>query len=161
MLSLMVITRFIQCLAMTVSYTLHPQLAADTFHIVELKHSSLLLMNDRRYPWVILVPRHMGVTEIHQLPIGERLGLLDEACLVAELMEKLFEPTKINHGALGNLVPQLHWHVIARKRDDPAWPGPVWGYSPALPYREDERERMIALLQRGISTIDALEAAAM
>ncbi|MBU0498656.1 MAG: HIT domain-containing protein [Gammaproteobacteria bacterium] len=95
-------------------------------------------MNDSRYPWLILVPRRQGLREIHHLDGADRLLLWDESCRVAEFMERRFQPDKLNVAALGNLVPQLHLHHIARFQDDPAWPGPVWGHSPFVPYAEEE-----------------------
>ena len=136
---------------MSEGFELHPRLAADTFMVGDLSLSRLLLLNDSRYPWLILVPRREGLREIHHLPREERIRLLDESCQVAEFMERQFKPDKLNLGALGNLVPQLHLHHIARYSNDPAWPGPVWGHSSAEPYETEQSESMLGLLREGLS----------
>lgn len=128
---------------MTEGFLLHPRLAADTFLVGDLPLSRLLLMNDSRYPWLILVPRREGLREIHHLAPADRSLLWEESCRVAEFMEVRFRPDKLNVAALGNLVPQLHLHHVARFRDDPAWPGPVWGHSPAMAYGGAEREGLL------------------
>jgi diadenosine tetraphosphate (Ap4A) HIT family hydrolase len=122
-------------------FQLMTRLAADTFPIADWKLSRVLLMNDRRYPWVVLVPRRVGAIELSDLAPMDRAVLIEE---IADASTRLkADAAKINVGALGNLVPQLHVHVIARSAGDPAWPGPVWGHSPAVPYDEDEREAVI------------------
>ncbi|MCP5352605.1 MAG: HIT domain-containing protein [Chromatiales bacterium] len=126
-----------------VSFALHPRLAADTFAVGDLELCRVLLMNDARYPWLILVPRRDGLREIHELGTADRAMLMDESCRVAEVMQAQFAPDKLNIGVLGNIVPQLHMHHIARFTGDPAWPGPVWGHSPAVAYAD--RNRLIAL----------------
>lgn len=99
-------------------------------------------MNDRRFPWLILVPEREGVREIHELPPADRAALIEEIARAGEALARLFRPDKLNVGALGNVVPQLHVHVVARAAGDPAWPGPVWGSGAAVPYEEDEREEI-------------------
>lgn len=128
-------------------YTLHPQLQADTFPVCDMELCEARLMNDRRFPWVILVPRRDGVTEVHQLPADEQNLLIHESSLTAGVLNRMFEADKINVAALGNLVPQLHWHVIARNRGDMAWPGPVWGYAERLPYEEQESVALLTKLR--------------
>lgn len=93
-------------------------------------------MNDALVPWVILVPRVPEITEIHQLSPPHQNMLIQEITKISLILETHFQPEKINVGALGNLVPQLHVHVIARYKNDRAWPGPIWGTGPALPYSE-------------------------
>lgn len=115
-------------------FQLHERLAADTAEVCTLSLSRVLLMRDCRYPWLILVPERADVTEIHHLAPGDRLNLMAEIVEASQALERLFTPDKINVGALGNLVPQLHVHVIGRRRDDPAWPGPVWGHGAAVAY---------------------------
>ena len=127
-------------------FRLDPRLAEDTLPIVDLPLCRALLFNDRRYPWVILVPRRNDVREIHHLPTESRQQLLAESCRIAAALEQLFGPDKLNIAALGNIVPQLHLHHVARWRGDPAWPGPVWGHSPRQPYAAAEatdRARLI------------------
>jgi diadenosine tetraphosphate (Ap4A) HIT family hydrolase len=111
-------------------FVLHPQLAKDTLPIAEWPLSRVLRMNDTTYPWLILVPRRVNCREISELPSGERHRLIDEIARASEALQREFRPEKINVGALGNMVPQLHIHVIARFINDPAWPRPVWGVRP-------------------------------
>ncbi len=128
---------------MTAGFELHARLAADCIRVGRLPLSMLLLMNDARYPWFVLVPQRNGLSEIFQLPESDQCQLWREsACLARNLMQS-FHADKINIGALGNLVPQLHIHHIARFTSDPAWPGPVWGHSEPLPYEKHSiSERM-------------------
>ena len=128
-------------------FQLDPRLAADTLPITDLPLSRALLFNDRRYPWVILVPRLAGAREIHHLHAGIRQRLLDESCEIAAILEQLFSPDKLNIAALGNIVPQLHLHHVARRHDDPAWPGPVWGHSPREPYAAADAAEQIRLIK--------------
>ncbi len=109
-------------------------------------------MNDRRFPWLILVPEREAVREIHELSPADRATLVEEIARAGEALDRLFHPDKLNVGALGNVVPQLHVHVVARAAGDPAWPGPVWGSGAAVPYSEEEleevREKLAAELAR-------------
>ena len=116
------------------SFTLHAQLAADTFAVCELELCSLRLMNDATYPWLILVPRIDGARELIDLDVPQQHLLMNEISRTSHALQRLFAPDKLNVAALGNMVPQLHVHVIARFRDDPAWPSPVWGRVPAQAY---------------------------
>jgi len=108
-------------------FELHPQLARDCLVIGEFPLSLLLLMNDSQYPWFILVPKRPAIREIHHLSEADQHQLLLESAALATAMESVFQPDKLNIAALGNMVPQLHVHHIARFSDDPAWPAPVWG----------------------------------
>jgi len=130
------------------SFVLHPRLAADTVFVADWDLSRVLLMNDARYFWLVLVPRKDGATEITDLTPAERATLMEEAARAGAIL-KQDGAEKLNIGALGNLVPQLHLHVIGRRKGDPAWPGPVWGHSPAVPYEPAEKARRIALVQAG------------
>ena len=125
------------------AFVLNERLAADTVELGDLDLSRVLLMNDARYPWVILVPRVAGLRELHHLEREDRIRLQDESCRVAACLERLFRPDKLNVGSLGNLVPQYHLHHVARYADDPAWPGPVWGHSPAVLYDPAVREERL------------------
>jgi diadenosine tetraphosphate (Ap4A) HIT family hydrolase len=117
---------------------LHPTLARDTVEVARLSLCRTLLMKDRRFPWLILVPEREEIREIHELPPEDRRQLVEEIALAGEVLERIFRPAKLNVGALGNIVPQLHVHVVARFENDPAWPGPVWGSGPAVPYMDEE-----------------------
>lgn len=124
-------------------FSLHPTLNSDTFHIVDLKLSTLLLMNDSNYPWLILVPRKEGAVEIIDLNFEEQLELLREINQVSSVLRKGFVVDKLNIAGLGNVVSQLHIHVIARKKDDKVFPKPVWGNAPAVPYKNSEAQELI------------------
>jgi diadenosine tetraphosphate (Ap4A) HIT family hydrolase len=115
-------------------WTLHPQLARDTAALGDLSLSRVLVMNDTNYPWLILVPRKPGVTEVIDLEDGEQSELMREITQAARALREVTACHKLNIAALGNAVPQLHIHVIARFRHDAAWPKPVWGVAPARAY---------------------------
>jgi diadenosine tetraphosphate (Ap4A) HIT family hydrolase len=116
------------------SFTLDPRLAADTIPIGDLALSRLLLMDDARYLWLILVPRHDNLSEIIHLEETNRAVLMEEIAAASNALAAFPGVDKINVGALGNIVRQLHIHIVARSKDDPAWPGPVWGAGPAQRY---------------------------
>jgi diadenosine tetraphosphate (Ap4A) HIT family hydrolase len=125
-------------------FALHPRLEADTAFIADWGLSRLLLMNDTRYPWLVLVPRRADLSELHDLNHAERVVLIEEIARASRGLKALTGAAKINIGALGNLVPQLHVHVVARSPGDPSWPGPVWGYGTAAPYDDDARAAFVA-----------------
>ena len=133
-------------------FTLHERLSADSIHVGEFPLCELRLINDANYPWLILVPKRSDVREIHQLNTQDRAQLLNESCALSEVMEAVFIPVKMNVAALGNMVPQLHIHHIARFSDDAAWPNPVWGAVPAQAYDDDTLQKTILLLRRGFDT---------
>lgn len=140
-------------------FVLDPRLAADTVAVGRLALSHLLLMNDASYPWLILVPARPGLREVFDLDRDARATLMEEAAGVGAVLARVADPAraaaKINIAALGNVVAQLHVHVVARFTDDAAWPAPVWGRQPARPYAAEARA---ALCQR---LIPALAAAAL
>ncbi len=115
-------------------FELHPRLAADTLELGDGMLSAVRIMNDRRFPWLILVPRRAGLEALHRMERTDHLLLMQEITLLSRMLEDLFRPHRINVGALGNLVPQLHLHLVARREGDAAWPGPVWGNGVADPY---------------------------
>lgn len=123
-------------------FELHPQLAADTLPVGDFPLCQCLLMNDMHYPWLILVPRVADTREIFELSQDQQQQLMRESSYVSERLSRHFQADKINIGALGNMVPQLHVHHVARYANDAAWPGPVWGRHPAQPYT-DENLRMM------------------
>ncbi|EGG93032.1 HIT family protein [gamma proteobacterium IMCC1989] len=124
-------------------FTLHERLVADSTQIGELPLCTLLLINDANYPWLVLVPRRPEIREIYQLETADRVQLLEESCVLSEVMDAVFTPLKMNVAALGNMVPQLHLHHIARFSDDPAWPNPVWGAVPAKAYGDEIQQKLI------------------
>ena len=128
-------------------FVLDERLEADTVFIQDLTLSRMLMMNDSRYPWIILVPRISDVREIHGLSEVDRNQLMSESCNVANFMMDHFHIEKMNVGALGNIVPQLHLHLIGRHSKDPAWPGPVWGHSAAEAFDEDALKQQIGIFQ--------------
>lgn len=120
------------------AFALHPRLSADTAHVADLTLCAALLMNDARYPWLVLVPRRADLREIEDLSEADQHQLLREIHMASAAVRALCAPDraceKLNVAALGNMVPQLHIHVIARRQDDPAWPGPVWGVGASEAY---------------------------
>lgn len=131
-------------------FMLHPQLAGDTFPVVSLPLSELLLMNDSRFPWCILVPRLPDLSGLHDLPNSRRAALFDEIDQVSRAL--LAEPgiARVNVGALGNIVQQLHVHVVGRWPGDAAWPGPVWGYAGATAYEKAAAHAFTARLRAAL-----------
>ena len=132
-------------------FELHQTLAKDTVTVASLPLSQVLLMNDVRYPWLILVPQRKDIREIHHLAKDDQDTLFKEIMLASNIVETIFSPEKINIGALGNLVPQLHIHVIARYKDDAAWPGPVWGHGEAVPYAPEPLEALKNQLEEALT----------
>ena len=128
-------------------FTLDKRLAADTVPVLTLGLCQLLLMNDARWPWLILVPQRAEITESHELTPLDQTMLAFETNTVSEAFKALTGCKKINIAAIGNMVPQLHIHVIARNEDDPNWPKPVWGYEKATPYKALECAEMVARLR--------------
>jgi diadenosine tetraphosphate (Ap4A) HIT family hydrolase len=118
------------------TFAIDSRLAADTLPLGDLPLCRVLLMNDNRFPWLILVPRHASLSEIHDLTPAERAVLIEEAAFAGEKLKAFTRAKKINTGALGNMVAQLHVHVVARFDADAAWPGPVWGSGKAIPYAD-------------------------
>jgi diadenosine tetraphosphate (Ap4A) HIT family hydrolase len=132
------------------TFELHPRIKADTFFVGDLPLCRVLLMRDARFPWLSLVPRHPGLTEIHDLPASERAMLMEEASGAGEKLKNLTGAKKINIGALGNIVPQLHVHVVARFEGDAAWPGPVWGAGRAKAYAPEAAGALLADLRHAL-----------
>jgi diadenosine tetraphosphate (Ap4A) HIT family hydrolase len=130
-----------------VSFQLHPRLAADTAFVGDWPLCRLLLMNDARFPWLILVPRRPGLTEIADLGEEDRILLMEELLRAGEAVREFPGVAKLNIGALGNLVSQLHIHVVGRHTGDPAWPGPVWGFGTPEPYAPAQREAILAAVR--------------
>lgn len=130
---------------------LHPQLRQDCIVLGKLRLCYLLLMNDARYPWFVLVPGRPNIVEMFQLSAADRYLLCDESAMFAQTLATVFAADKINVAALGNVVPQLHLHHIARYRNDAAWPKPVWGALPPQPYLAEERERVSAKIRSALS----------
>ena len=133
-------------------FELAPQLAADTEDVGMLGLCRVLLMRDARYPWLTLVPAKPDLVEITDLAPADRRILIEEIVAAGETLTDLYKPEKINTGALGNIVRQLHVHIVARNTDDPAWPAPVWGHSPALDYEPRALKGRLEDIRSSLST---------
>ncbi len=127
-------------------FALHPRLAADTFLVGDLPLCRVLLMRDARFPWLILVPRRPDQREFTDLPAAERALLMEEIALASRALQAETGADKLNVGALGNVVAQLHIHVVARFAGDAAWPGPVWGSGAATLYPTGAAEALAGRL---------------
>jgi len=128
------------------AFDLDPRLRSDTVALGESEVSLLLLMNEQRYPWLILVPKRAGLTELDELNPADRAALAEESAAVSRVLRQLFAADKVNVAALGNVVRQYHLHHVVRTLGDPAWPGPVWGHSPRVPYDPEQLAQVRALL---------------
>ncbi len=131
-------------------FTLHPTLAKDSFEITQWDVSQVRLINDATYPWLILVPTRENLSGLHELAQTDRLEMMEEIVRASSVMKKLYNPARINVAALGNVVEQLHVHIIVRFESDAAWPGPVWGVKPTQPYGPEALESTIQKLQEGL-----------
>lgn len=132
---------------------LHLRLAGDTLELGFLPLCRVLLMNDCQYPWLVLVPERDDMVEIYQLSDADQIQLIHESSLVSRVLMELFKGDKMNIGALGNIVPQLHIHHIVRYQNDPAWPGPVWGAHEPRPYTEALAKERLESLRVALSKV--------
>ena len=131
-------------------WSLHPQLEKDATPVGDLPLSRVLAVNDANFPWVLLVPRRTGASEIIDLAEPDQARLTTEIARAASALKSITSCDKLNVAAIGNVVPQLHVHVVARRIGDAAWPRPVWGAVPAKPYGAGELARFIAALRRTV-----------
>jgi diadenosine tetraphosphate (Ap4A) HIT family hydrolase len=132
------------------AWSLHPQLEKDTIDIGDLPLSRVLVIRDANYPWLLLVPRRAEIVEIIDLDEVEQAQLMTEVSRAARALKEVTKCDKLNIAALGNMVPQLHVHVIARRTGDVAWPRPVWGVASAVPHDAAEVQHFISALRRKI-----------
>ena len=132
------------------SFTLDERLARDALVIGDLTLCRVLLMNDARWPWLILAPRREGLAELFDLESADQTQLMDETSRAARFLKSHARADKINIGALGNIVRQLHLHVVARVVGDPAWPRPVWGHGEAIPYGDGQAQALILVARRAL-----------
>lgn len=132
-------------------FILHPQLEKDCHLVHELPLSLVLLMDDSQFPWLIQVPKVADISEVIELDEQQQILLWQESSLLDRTLQALYQPDKLNLAALGNMVPQLHIHHIARFRNDIAWPGPIWGKATAKPYSNEKLSNTITELQQFIS----------
>src|SRR4051812_21477914 len=135
---------------MSAGFDLDPRLAGDTLVVGDLPLCRVLLMRDSRYAWLTLVPRRPGRAEVSDLGEDERALLWREVDAAGAAIRAVAPCDKLNIGALGNIVRQLHVHVVARREGDAAWPGPVWGFGKAEAYAEGEAERLVAALRKNL-----------
>lgn len=131
-------------------WSLHPQLARDTVAIGDLPLSRVLVINDANWPWLLLVPRRPDVSEIVDLDEVEQAQLMTEIARTARALKTVTACDKLNIAALGNIVPQLHVHVIARRAGDAGWPKPIWGAAAPRPHDQAELDRFIAAVRRKV-----------
>lgn len=124
-------------------FLLHPQLEKDSVWVSDWPLCQLRLINDKNYPWFVLVPRRPEVREIIDLTDDDQWLLWQESKKLCVLLKQVYAPDKLNIAALGNMVSQLHLHHIGRFTTDAAWPAPVWGKVPAVPYGEDELQTVL------------------
>lgn len=136
------------------AFILDERLANDTVLVGDLALSRVLLMNDARFPWAVLVPRRAGLTEFHDLFADDRRLLADEIAEVSAALQKITGAAKMNVGALGNIVRQFHVHIVARAVTDAAWPGPVWGMRAALPYAPENAQALARRLATALCAPD-------
>ena len=136
---------------MSTTFEIHARLEADSVAVVDWPLCRVRLMNDRTFPWLLLVPARVALTELHDLDAADGGILMAEICRASQVLSGLYRPDKINVGAIGNIVPQLHVHVVARFRGDAAWPKPPWGAVPAAPYFASELERVLERLRRALA----------
>lgn len=132
-------------------FQLHERLAQDTVEAARWDLSFVLMMRERRWPWLVLVPRRPGLREIDELEPGDRAQLVEEIARASAALRHAFAADKMNIGAIGNLVPQLHVHVVARKVGDPAWPKPVWGALPPDPLDESGTAERLARVRAALA----------
>ena len=132
------------------AWSLHPQLENDTTQVGDIALSRMLSINDADYPWLILVPRRAGVTEIADLGVEDAGQLTAEIAQVSRVLKDITRCDKLNIAAIGNIVPQLHIHIVARRKDDPLWPKPIWGVAPPRPGDSATFARFVAGIRSGL-----------
>ena len=135
----------------TDEFDIHVKLQEDCECLGNLDLCTVLLMKDARFLWLILVPRLSGLRDLHEIPHESRLQLFDEIDTASRTVQKISDAHKINVAALGNQVPQLHVHVIARRTNDDAWPGPVWGVGEPEPYEDEKLKLLCNQLQSALN----------
>ncbi|HEU4660252.1 MAG TPA: HIT family protein [Pseudolabrys sp.] len=140
---------------MSPNFTLHPQLAAECIVVGDLPLTRVLLNDDANYPWLVLVPRRPALVDLIDLADNDQIALVREASDAARALKVITNCHKLNVAALGNQVPQLHVHVIARFRTDAAWPDPVWGRTTRKAYETSARERLLEAVRRELRVVQS------
>lgn len=131
--------------------SLHPQLIADTQAICMTPHAHVLMMNDSRWPWIILVPVAENVNELHDFTHAQRDHFMADVNQVSRVVQHITACRSVNVAMLGNVVAQLHCHVVARVETDPAWPRPVWGFESAVAYTGNEPQALIDAIKKSFA----------
>ncbi len=134
------------------AFQLNHRLEQDSFLIGHVEFCQIRLLNDCRWLWLILIPQHSGLTELHELNSQEQAEVATITNRCAKLLKELTNCKKINSGVLGNVVPQLHIHIVARNEGDPNWPNPIWGFETARPYSDSDRDSLISHLRTTLQT---------
>ena len=132
-------------------FKLNSRLLEDSTFITKLNVSQVRLNHDVRFPWLILIPEIAGLKELHDIPDEKQAIVQKEVNFCSAALQELTSADKMNVAALGNLVPQLHIHVIARRQDDSAWPQPVWSAGEAKPYEEENLAKLVNKLRQSLS----------
>jgi len=132
-------------------FELHPKLKSDTTTVSENEKYLLLLAQDARFPWLILVPKHENISEIYQLPEDDQREVAETSVALGRDLMKIFGGDKLNVASLGNQVPQLHIHHIVRYQGDAAWPNPIWGHAESKPYSTERLNERLELIRSGLS----------
>lgn len=133
---------------------LNARLAADTLAVGETDFVWVRYMNDQRFPWLIVVPKQANLREWFELSLSDQQKLLQLVNELSQTLQSLTNANKMNLGAIGNLVPQLHIHLVARNEEDACWPVPVWGNGPAIPYPSDEPPLWLAAIQNKLNSFE-------
>jgi len=139
------------------SFQLHPRLQQDSIAIAQLELSELRLINDSQYPWFVLVPKRADISEVYQLSEKDQQLLQQESSQLSKMLAELYTADKMNIAAIGNMVPQLHIHHIVRYKADIAWPAPVWGKFDAIPYTEQQIEKIKSQVNNRLTATRRLE----
>ncbi|WP_417688521.1 HIT domain-containing protein [Roseibium sp.] len=134
-----------------IAFDINPRLEGDSYPVTDLSLCAVRLMKDANYPWLLLIPRKQDLIELIDLQPLERMMLMGEISDVSTALKSVTDCEKLNVAAIGNVVSQLHVHVVARFRDDPAWPAPVWGAVPSIPYEAERAQTLIGRLQDALA----------
>ncbi|WGM45614.1 hypothetical protein KOAAANKH_00477 [Brevundimonas sp. NIBR10] len=135
------------------TFEIDPRLLANSVALSPMALSDLRLMDDARFPWLVLIPRVPGATQLDDLDVGQRAVLIEEIVAVGAMVRRVGEALerpveKLNTAALGNVTPQLHIHIVGRRHDDPLWPDPIWGRGASVPRAEGETAGLAAGLDQ-------------
>lgn len=130
---------------------LHPRIEADTLPVCTTGSAQVRLMNDRRWPWLLLIPFQDGIEELHDLTHEQRDLFMSDVNQVSRVLQVVTRCKSVNVAMLGNVVSQLHCHVVARDEGDPNWPGTVWGFGTAVPYSDGEADELLATIRKSFS----------